>query len=264
MKSYLKIYGKFISKYFKSKMEYKVSFFLDIFVNMITPLSFFSIIYIILGKLDHLQSWNTFEVMLMFSFSLLSWGLAGFLFWSPFVQMEQLVLSGEFDNYLIRPLHPLIFLIFKNFQYTFIGQTIIGGGVMVYSLINLNVVNNGLFISKLIFLIVNSTMLQISILICLTTSNFYFRKSLTFSMIIVSELQQMSRYPINIFNNVIRVIITFIVPYAFVSYYPVAILMNRNVSEFISIFTFILGLLLLYASIMFFNFSLSRYTSSGN
>ncbi|TVX92155.1 ABC transporter permease [Paenibacillus agilis] len=264
IRDYAALYCKFIVKYAKAKLEYKIPLTLDIIANVINSLSFVSVVYFLMNHFSTLDDWRLNEVMLMFGFGLLSWGLAGMLFWAPVMQLEQLIITGQFDHFLLKPLHPLLHLMFRHFQHTFLGQTLVGIGLLSYSLQHLSAWLSPSFILNGIYLLFNSVLVQSAILITLSSLNFYVKKPLVFSMMVVVDLQVISRYPISIYHQGLQFIVSFVVPYIFVSYYPVVILMRGVSSEALLWVTYVVGPLLVGLACLLFHYGVRRYDGAGS
>lgn len=264
IRDYAVLYRKFIVKYAKAKLEYKIPLALDIIANIVNSLSFVSVVYFLMNHFSTLDDWQLNEVMLMFGFGLLSWGLAGMLFWAPVMQIEQLIITGQFDHFLLKPLHPLLHLMYRHFQHTFIGQTLVGIGLLCYSLLQFPSWLTPSFILNGLYLLFNSVLVQSAILIALSSLNFFVKKPLVFSMMVVVDLQVISRYPISIYHQGLQFFLSFVIPYIFVSYYPIVILTRGVASEPISAVTYIIGPLLIVLACLLFNFGVKRYDGAGS
>ncbi|MFD0590152.1 ABC transporter permease [Paenibacillus sp. GCM10027627] len=259
---YLKLYMRFIQLILKARTQFKFSFITEIFVNMIFPISFFSVISFIVFRLGSLDIWSVEEMILMFGIGLLSWGITNLFLYTPLMEMESSVNTGKFDLYLYKPLHPLVLMIFSNFQHTYLGHSIVGAGLIVYSLMNLPQVDIVLVL-KLLYFVFNAVLLHAGIIIFFLCLFFYIRKPLALVLIFVWDLQIMSRYPMEIFNKGIQLVFL-IVPYVFISYYPVSILMNYDVHPVLVWINCIIGPVILIASVFTFNKSIVKYDSTGN
>lgn|GEM_PF-4410989 len=258
------LYRRFVIKYFKSKLEYKLPFAMDVLVNILNSLSFFAVIYFIIGKFNFLSNWELYEVTLMYSIGLFSFGIAGTLFWYPVTEMENLMISGQLDGYLIKPIHPLFHLVSKHFGHTFLGQIIVGISLLCYSFFNLDIDYNFTFWISFIVLVINAILVQCAIMISLSPLCFYFAKPQAFAMMVVVELQVMSRYPADIFHKIIQLVMIFGIPYMFVSYFPAYLLVNSDISKSYMLVNYIIGPILFGLSLLFFNKSLRRYNSAGS
>ena len=80
-------------------------------------------------------------------------------------------------------------------------------------------------------------------------------------------LRSLTYYPLEIYPRWIKFLLTFIVPWAFINYYPSLIILRKAVTGWEYCFGYaapVLGILFFIFSIWFFNKGLNHYTSSGS
>ena len=75
--------------------------------------------------------------------------------------------------------------------------------------------------------------------------------------------KNLAQYPIGIFNKYFVIIFTFIIPYAFVNYYPLLFILGRLENK-ILIFSPLVVLLYLFISFKTFKWGMKKYTSTGS
>jgi ABC-2 type transport system permease protein len=81
---------------------------------------------------------------------------------------------------------------------------------------------------------------------------------------LVIKLTDFTKYPLSIYPVILQVAFTFIVPYAFVSYYPVSFLLEKNSYTWLSFLGPVISTLFFIVSIRVFEFGLEKYEGSGN
>ncbi|MGN0477425.1 MAG: ABC-2 family transporter protein, partial [Ruminococcus sp.] len=73
-----------------------------------------------------------------------------------------------------------------------------------------------------------------------------------------------SKYPVTIYNNFIKVIITYIIPFAFTAYYPASYFLRGEDGLFCVLGTIIVSSLLFVVSILVWNRGIKKYESAGS
>lgn len=121
----LKLYFRFISIYLKSKLEYRFSFFMDLFTNVFTYSLIFISIWIIFEKFENIQGWSFYEVIFLYNINLFSYALSGMFIKHPMLDLERMVQEGSFDSIVVRPINPLFHMVARQFEYTFIGHILL-------------------------------------------------------------------------------------------------------------------------------------------
>ena len=80
----------------------------------------------------------------------------------------------------------------------------------------------------------------------------------------ISKLADAAKYPLTIYPPFLKNMLTYIVPYAFISYYPVGYVLDKNgMSIGIYLFPIICIVIFFFAKIQL-KVGLARYESSGN
>ena len=75
--------------------------------------------------------------------------------------------------------------------------------------------------------------------------------------------KHVAQYPISIFNKSFKFIFTFIIPYAFINYYPLLYFLDKSNNIFY-FFSPLLIILYLIPCIYLFNVGLKKYNSAGS
>ena len=79
----------------------------------------------------------------------------------------------------------------------------------------------------------------------------------------VYVLHQFALYPIQLYNVAIKIFITFILPYAFVSFYPASFFLGKE-SGNIALFTPLVVFIIWFVVIKSWEIALKKYSSTGS
>ncbi len=227
----LGLYWEFIIIYMKSKLEYRIGFFAEMLANFVLVGVYYAGIIIIFNKFDNINGWDLNQILVLFSFNWLCYSMSGFLFWAPMLGLGDIVQSGEFDSYLIRPMSPLLYLVFKQFQYTFLPRLIVAVIFIIKSFAKcgITVTVNNIFL--ILLYLVCGIVIHSCILICVGASSFLIIQNRQVGEVLTNSdygLRTFVDYPLSIYNKFIRFILIFIVPYAFVNYFPMVTLLGKT------------------------------------
>lgn len=94
-------------------------------------------------------------------------------------------------------------------------------------------------------------------------SSFFIVNGAYFVMILANKFKDYARYPINIFNGVMRFIFTFLIPIGFMAYYPSLEFLNKNPTV-LTYLTPVYGILFFYASYKFWMRGATKYNGTGS
>ena len=67
---------------------------------------------------------------------------------------------------------------------------------------------------------------------------------------LIWNIQNYGRYPVSIYNGIIRIVLTWILPFAFVGFYPAALFLRRESFMMMALLTPVVGLVLIFISYM--------------
>lgn len=226
--STLKMYFSFIVIYLKSKLEYKIAFLCEIIANFILVIVYYVGIWIIFNNYESVFGWKYKEILLLFNINWLCYSISGFFLWEPMTNLGTKIQSGEFDAYLIRPIRPLLHLVVKQFQYTFLPRFLLS----LYFLIKtIRDMDQDINIPVIIYTVINGVIIYSCVFILIGAVSFWLVQNKEVGDILTNSdygMRNFVDYPLDIYNKPIKFLLTFIVPYAFVNYIPVSYLLDKD------------------------------------
>ena len=221
---------------------------------------FLFFLLIIVSRTQAIVGYTLWQVILFYiTFNLID-SLAQF-FLREVYRFRNYVVSGDFDYFLTKPVPVLLRLLFGGSDildvpiillsvgFIFAALSNIGGVTITNLLIYLVLVINGLVISMSFHILV----LAIGVLTAEVDNTLWLFRDIT----------QMGRFPIDIYKNPLRQIITFIIPVGVMVTFPAKAAMGL-LSFNIVLISLLVGGLTLYFSTRVWQFSLKRYTSASS
>ena len=264
---FLRIYGSYIKMFLRARMEYRLSFFSGMFANFycygITYITF----WVIVNQFGTLGGWAFEDMIVLYGLHLLPYSIATVFVYGNVFQLEGQITSGKLDGFLIRPMGVIKQLICSRFQETSLGQVVVsaifigfafsllGGRMTLFSYI------------YFFFALAGGVLLHMGAMIIFGSLSFWTLKSGGLSNMIYYNIRSVTMYPLAIFPAFVRVILTYILPWAIINYYPSLIILQktRTTEEFVlGILSPIIGALIFCLSLVVFNRGLRRYSGSGS
>lgn len=226
--------------------------------------SLFGVVWLMMRSFSDLSGFNMWEVFILFSLELFSYALAN-SFLQPLRKMKELLFNGELDFYLVRPIHPMFYIMAKGFAPGYTAHMVLSTIIIIISSIQLNCITSVSFWILIILTIVISVGIQFGIR-CIPALLSFWLGNINNLQWIVGSFREMVRYPIKIYPAFIQVILTIIIPYAFVNYYPSLLIFDKIV-WWQGILLFVCGIFVsaiyVYIPIAMFKRGLKKY-ESGN
>lgn len=260
------IYLMIVSQYIKQRLQYRLDFFISTIGMFFLNITSFATLWILFRSISSLAGWSFHEMLFLYGFALLS-VIPLQLFFDNIWNLRTHLTSGTFIKYYFRPLNIMFYYMSEICDIKAISQIILAMTVVIYSSHQL-AIENGItwsFLRIFIFLVLlcNSSLIIISIMLIASSSAFWIQNS--FSILsFVFKIKDYSRYPVTIFNFVLRYALSFVVPVAFTGYYPVQILIRPEEVEPVLYFSPILGIIFFYFAYIIWGKGVSSYNGTGS
>lgn len=266
MRRFLLLYGAYLKAFFKTQMEYKASFFAGMLANFYCYLITYATFWIIVQKFHVIAGWSFPEMSVLYGLQLFTYAVAGTLFWNAVLHLEQTITEGRLDRYLLRPVGVLRQLVCQNFGYTFLGQIAVTVVFTGSAFRALELPMEGWKVFYFVCAVIGGVLLQSgSMIICGALSFWTYRSSEITS--ILYTFREFIKYPLAIYPRFLQMILTFVLPWALVNYYPALLILGKSSSVFecaIGYAAPLAGVLVFASGCFIFYRGLRRYNSAGN
>ncbi|MGN0462396.1 MAG: ABC transporter permease [Ruminococcus sp.] len=263
MKRAFRLHRIFIAQYLKKLMEYKVDFIVGAVGFLLSQALEILFIGIIFSQIPDLAGWTFDEILFIYGFSLIPKAIDHMFFDNLWMVGYHIVRKGEFDKYLTRPINSLFYVTVEKFQIDAFGELIMGIILITYSLIQIGADIVWYRVLVLLLLVPFAVLIYTAIKIITSAISFWTKQSghITHMFYMSSDF---SKYPVTIYNNFIKVVITFIIPFAFTAYYPASYFLRGENGLFCVLGTILISSLLFVVSILVWNRGIKKYESAGS
>ena len=253
---------------FRSWFQYRVDAVLRSLAVFLREATGIIVIYFTLLKFDTLNGWNIYEMLFLSSLIYVTYGFL-IIFFTGLRDFGGTVRSGGFDRYILRPRGLLFQLIFANADwFAAVGQGGLGIVLFILSASKIGVVWTPIRVLYYILTIAGGVLIQGAIFLFLATLNIYLLETNTLKELLYWNTKKFACYPITIFHKAIQFFMTFVVPFAFVNYFPSQFLLRKDdMAAYPAVFMYItplVGLVMYLLAYAFWRFSIKYYKSSGN
>lgn len=259
---YTRIYFKIIAQDIKSKMSYRADFIISMIGMIATNLAGAVSFWIIFQNFPTVQGWNFYEMIFLYGFSLISATPAQCMFDNNW-DLRYQVFSGNFIKYCVRPINIFFYYMSEIFDVKGLGQFAFGIASVVFAWIKLELRVSVLSILLFIVAAVSASLFVIAILNVAACTCFWIMNSF-FALSLSNTLRDYAKYPITIFNPILRFLFTFIIPIGFMSFYPSQIFLRPESVPIISWFTPVFGIIFFYISYKIWMKGALAYNGTGS
>jgi len=257
------IYGAYFAQFLKSRMIYRSDFIVDLTANMVSLGIQLSVITVLFGKITSLKGWSYEQVLFIYGFSLLPLGLFNLVSINMYRFSERYIIEGEFDRILLRPVNPLAQVFFSSFGLGGLNELVMGTAVMIYAGAGLGLSLGVVDVLMLLVLSVTACMVYIGVFLGLTSVSFWMEDRMGLAPPVYNIIR-FSRYPVTIFSPLVRIFLTFVLPFAWVAFYPATWFVGGADFQRTALFTPLVGLITFGVGYLVWTRGIRRYASTGS
>ncbi len=257
----MQLYFSFFEASLKEVLIYRLDCIAGMISQIVTQLVSIIFVWITYQNTDNLAGWTFKQSLLLYGIMLTSIGLVDLCFDSLYDIGPKYIREGTFDKILLRPVHPLISIIGESKAFTAFGYLGLGLFITISMLAKLAIPITFVLILKIIFFSIIGAAIIGAIITIFSISSFWTYKS---NEIIWTffRMYTFTQYPIEIYNGFIKFLITCILPFAFVAYYPT---MNYlGIDKYMTWLSPIIAIILWIIAVNVWNWALKKYRSTGN
>ena len=263
----IQLYFRLIRVSILSRMQYRANFIAGILGLLFWNVINLGLIGVLVTQFTNLKDWTLWELVFLYSLWILGYSLYG-VFFSHTSELENYLIEGSFDQFLLRPASPLIQLLGRELQLTEIANAFIGltGLSIAYTQLDLHWTGWkwGFFIAA----VISSGIIVLAISLLVACTGFWTGRSRGTSFIVSQFYYLVQQYPIDIFGTGFRLLVTGLLPVAFMNYYPALFLLDKinysNPAWWLSYMSPIVALLFIVIVSVIWRLGLNRYSSSGS
>lgn len=201
-------------------------------------------------------------MLFLYGFSLVSLTPVQCLFdnnWS----LRQYVYSGDFIKYCFRPINLFFYYQSEVFDIKGLGQLAFGIGTLIYAWIKTGIGFTPLILLKMIVFLITASLIMIALQNAAAATCFWIQNSF-YVLDLVLKFKDYAKYPITIFSPLFRFIFTFIMPIAFIAYYPSLVILRPDAVPILSWLSPIIGCLFFWLSYKFWMYGAMKYSGTGS
>lgn len=252
----------------RGRLQYRVDSLVATLAVFVRESANIIVIYLALLKFDKINGWNINEMLFLFSILFLTYAIVVALF-ADLRDFSCMIREGRFDRLMVRPRGLLFQLILNNADVLAVaGHGTLGILLFLISAGRVGIQWNLETILYYIGAIIGGVLIQGGIFIIFSALSFYFVETNSIREIFYWNMRKFAGYPISIYNKLIQTIMIYVIPFAFVNYFPAQYLLRKEdmalYNEAYMYIAPLVGVGIYVIAYIFWRISVRRYTSTGN
>lgn len=223
----LRLFTKIVKYRFLVLIEYPGAFFAGIAAQWASYGIQIALLFLVVWRFGSLAGWLPAEVVFLYAVWLLTYALGASFTFNLANAFPQMALNGTLDEALIKPVAPMAFLLASNYNLGYISHVTLTTAALAFSIVRLGVAWSVMEWLWLVMLVVAGAVIQgCLMLICEMPS--LRTRSASPTGVFFWELRDFTQYPLNIYPKALQFIFTAVLPFGFVNYYPLQVLLQKN------------------------------------
>ncbi|HEY8313675.1 MAG TPA: ABC-2 family transporter protein [Candidatus Baltobacteraceae bacterium] len=248
-------------------LEYRANFLMWFAFTLVYHGTAIAALWVTLHQFPSMNGWDFKQMAFLYALWMLGHEFHNTFFFT-IVSVPEYVREGRFDRFLVRPQDAL-------FQALTVPSQIFPDGLMLaiayfaiatrFSGVRVDMT----FIAFVPLVVIGGALIDLGISLTVATISFWFVRVDTLRWVVMSLEQDFTRYPISIYTRGVRLVLTFVLPFAFMNYFPATFLLHKTetglaLAPQVGLLTPIVGLAWLAVSYAFWRIGLQHYQGTGS
>ncbi len=222
----LAVYARLVGAQVRSQLQYRVSFALDLAGTFLISFLDFIAVLIIFDNVPELDGWTLHEVAFLYASTCVSFALVDVVI-GHLDLFPRMIREGTFDLILVRPRGTLFQVIASDFSMRKLGKAVQGMIVLVFALGGLEVDWNAGRAAMTLVMVLAGAAIFTAVWVAGATIAFWTVDGGEFTNGFTYGGNFMTQYPISIYGEWVRRFLAYLIPMAFVCYFPSLYILDK-------------------------------------
>jgi len=259
----IRLYRRQLGAHLRAALQYEADFW--ILIGAAALMQVVGVVFLgaIFAKIPELNGWTFWEVVVVYAMVSIAEGV-GSLFFEGTWRLARKINQGEVDYLLVRPYPVTLQVMSSEIGLNGIGNIVVGSILLGLGVARSDIHWSAGNVALGIVLLVSALVIKVAISLGTNAGSFWIPGPYSVVGYGIHQVGELARYPITIYAIGVRLAISVLVPFAFVSFFPVAVLLGRGGSARLGLLTPAVAVYCVLAARWAFNRGLRRYEGAGN
>lgn len=217
----MSLFWQYFLQYAKIRLEHRWDFFISVVTMTLATVFGLAVVYLIFGRTKAIAGWSFGELLFLYGFSLLPMAVFNVISVNLYQFSDSYLIQGKFDRVLLRPVHSLFQILFEQLRLEALGDAVLGLVIVSMAMPLLPAAPGAGGYAVMAMGVVCGAVIYTAVFVALTAVSFWVEDRVGV-MPPVYNFIQFGRYPLDIYNGFIRVLLSWIIPFGFATFYPAA------------------------------------------
>ncbi|MFL5806205.1 MAG: ABC transporter permease [Roseiflexaceae bacterium] len=221
-----RIYGKLQLVHLRAHLEYEADFWIGIVGVVLTHGAGFVFVWAFFSSVPSIAGWSLWDTAFLYALSIIPRGLVEILCDGQW-NLRMLVNRGEFDRLLVRPISPALQVITQYTSIHGFGSVILGVIILLHAAQQLGLAWSAWHYCFLLVTLLSSVVLISSVNFATNCIAFWDPSATGNFPFMIQNFLEFAKFPLSLYDRFVQVLVTWVLPFAFVSYYPGLVLLGK-------------------------------------
>ena len=264
---YLSLFWKFVKIRWRSQLEYPGAYVLGIVAQWMGYGFQFVTMWIMVQAFGTLAGWKPMEVLFLYALHLFAYAMGATFSFNIVRETPALVRTGGFDDVLIKPVDSFVYMLSANINVGYVSHLTLSLAAMAVSLGSLGIALTAGKLFWLAAVLLGGAAIHASLMILSCVPSLFVVGDTDWGFLYWG-LRDFMDYPLSVFGRPLQLLFTFVIPFAFINFYPAQPFLGKHdtllFGPAVQYLTPLVGVLLAAITVLAWRAAVDRYESTGS
>lgn len=263
MRFYWHLFWGYLAQYLKGRLIYRWDFLTGVISDMVYQSVALVFLLVIFEHIPRLAGWRQEEVFFIYGYFLWPYSFFASIGAGMWEFADRYIVRGELDRLLVRPANVLFQVVLEALDLSPLMGLVTGTAIMFWSAQGMDL--RWQWYDPLLFLVLtcSAVLVYFGVYFSLACISFWY-DGRTGILPLTWNLNNYGRYPVSIYNRALRILLTWVLPFSFVGFYPAAVFLRRETYYMWAFITPVVGIAALWIAYQIWKAGVRRYHSTGS
>jgi ABC-2 type transport system permease protein len=262
MRRTLWLYRRLLGAHVRSALQYETDFWIIIVAAIMMQVVGVVFLNAIFARIPRLNGWSFWDVVLIYAMVTIGEGV-GSLFFEGTWQLAWKINQGGLDYLIVRPFPVVLQVMGDAIGLNGIGNLITGGILLGLAVSHVDITWTVGTVLLAVVLLISAIVVRLAISLASNAASFWISGPFSVFGFAIHQVGELARYPITIYAVGVRLMIGVLIPFAFASFFPVALLLGHGETAWVGLLTPVAAAYTVVIAWLIFRRGLRRYEGSG-
>lgn len=227
LRRYARLYFKLQLIQLRTAVEYRADFWIGILGATLMHGAGMVFVVALFGQINEIAGWSAWEVAILYGLALIPRGLTELFCDGPWT-LRAMINQGDLDRLLVTPAPASLQVATMLASIHGVGQLTLGSVAFWLGASRSGLDWTWWKVAFFVAIVLSSWIMLCAINFLVNLIGFWEPSAQSAIPTAYAMLIDFAKFPLDIYNNAIKVLITVVAPYAFISYFPALVLLDKE------------------------------------